>query len=159
MPKDSRSEQLSMELSGSTASIMLTQGAINVWFGRNSDKNLVSDILLIISKIDSSTYHVQEILCEFNQISEFECDGYILTSYAKKQDKYRAIFVVPFSDTRALERFIESITEKTDQSEVRITLYWNGSRIGMNILRDELGRLNCFSEIKIIPKEEQAGSL
>lgn len=150
MPKDSRSEQLSMELSGSTASIMLTQGAINVWFGRNSDKNLVSDILLIISKIDSSTYHVQEIFCEFNQISEFECDGYILTSYAKKQDKYRAIFVVPFSDTRALEKFVESITEKTDQSEVRITLYWNGSRIGMNILRDELSKLNCFSEINII---------
>lgn len=159
MPKDSKSEQLSMELSGSTASIMLTQGAINVWFGRNADKNLISNILLIISRIDTSTQHVQEIVCDFNQISEFECNGYILTSYAKKQDKYRAIFVIPFSDTRALEKFIESISEKTAQSEVRITLYWNGSRLSMNILRDELGKLNCFNEINISSKQEQTGQL
>jgi hypothetical protein len=147
MPKDSKSEQLLMELSGSTVSILLTQGAINVWFGRNADKNLVSNILSIISRIDSSTYHIEEILCEFNQISEFECDGYKLTSYGKKRDKYRAIFIIPFSDARALEKFIESISKKTDQREVRVTLYWNGSRVGMNILRDELNKLNCFSEL------------
>ncbi|MCJ7444572.1 MAG: hypothetical protein MUO26_08600 [Methanotrichaceae archaeon] len=144
MPKDPKQESISLELSGPTASMTLTQGAINIWFGRSVDKSLISNILYIISRIDASAQHEQEVVCNFHQISAFEGSGYILISYAKKQDTYRAIFMVPFSDTKALEKLIESISEKTEKSEVKMTIYWGGGRISMNILRDELCKLNCF---------------
>jgi hypothetical protein len=65
-------------------------------------------------------------LCRFEEISEFESNGYILTSYARKKDRYRAIFVVPFSNKRALERFMESVSTETEKEDVKITLYWRG---------------------------------
>jgi hypothetical protein len=108
-----RQEPISIELNGSAVSIILTQGAINIWFGRKFDKSLLAKILITISKVDSTTEHEKEVLCRFEEISEFENNGYILTSYARKNDKYRAVFVVPFSNSRALEMFIESVIQET----------------------------------------------
>ncbi len=152
-----RPEPVSVEMSGPSVSISLTQGSINIWFGRNSDKAMIAKVLLTISKIDSSTEHEREVICDFQKISEFESNGYILTSYARKDNKYRAIFVVPFSNPRALDMFIESISEETEQKEINITLYWNGGRARMGTARDELGRLGCFSLLNITYKEEQVG--
>ena len=56
----SRPEPVSIEISGSSASILLTQGSINIWFGRKFDRLLLSRILLIISKVDSTTEHEKE---------------------------------------------------------------------------------------------------
>jgi hypothetical protein len=148
-------EPISVEMSGPTASIILTQGAINLWFGRSAERALIAKILIIISKVDSTTEHEQEVVCNFEKISEFEHNGYILTSYARRDDKYRAIFVVPFSNPRALEMFIESLLEEIEHGDVRITLYWSGGRARMNILKEELSRLNCFSQLNVIYKEEE----
>jgi len=82
-----RLEPVSIEVSGSAVSIVLTQGAINIWFGKKFDKSLIAKILLIISKVDSTTEHEKEVLCRFEEISEFESNGYILTSYARKKDQ------------------------------------------------------------------------
>lgn len=152
-----RPEPVSVEMSGPSASIALTQGSINIWFGKNVDKALIAKILLTISKIDSSTEHEREVICDFQEISEFENNGYILTSYARKDNKYRAIFVVPFSNLRALDMFIESISEESEQKETNITLYWNGGRARMGTAREELGRLGCFSLLNITYKEEKIG--
>ncbi len=152
-----KSEPVSVEMSGQAVSIVLTQGAINIWLGRNVDKTLIAKILLIISKVDSSTEHEREVICDFQKISEFESNGYILTSYARRNDKYRAIFVVPFSNPRALDKFIESVSDETGAEDVKITLYWNGGRAMMNIIREEMGRLNYFSLLNITYKEEQLG--
>src|SRR5512137_2315845 len=159
MPSSSgnRQEPVSIEVSGSAVSIVLTQGAINIWFGRKLEKSLIARILLIISKIDGTAEHEKEVLCRFEEISEFENNGYILTSYARKKDKYRAIFVVPFSNTRALENFIESISTDTQREDVKITLYWKGGRVRMNIIKEELCRLNCFRIHNIIYKDGQTG--
>ncbi|MDD4163493.1 MAG: hypothetical protein PHW87_13540, partial [Methanothrix sp.] len=94
MPSSSgnRPEPVSIEVSGSAVSIVLTQGAINIWFGRKFDNSLIAKILLIISKVDGTAEHEKEVLCRFEEISEFENNGYILTSYARKKEKYRAIF-------------------------------------------------------------------
>ena len=146
---------VSIEVSGSSVSIVLTQGAINIWFGKKFDKVLIAKILLIISKVDSTTEHEKEVLCRFEEISEFESNGYILTSYARKKDMYRAIFVVPFSNSRALERFMESIALETENEDAKITLYWGGGRVRMNILKEELGGLSCFSVLNVIYKDEQ----
>jgi hypothetical protein len=152
-----RPEPVSIEISGSSVSILLTQGSINIWFGKKFDKLLLSRILLMISKVDSTTEHEKEVLCRFEEISEFESNGYILTSYARKKDKYRAIFVVPFSNMRALERFMESVSTETEKEDVKITLYWRGGRVRMNIMKEELSTLGCFSILNVIYRDDQIG--
>ena len=153
-----RPEPVSIDVSGSAVSIVLTQGAINIWFGRKLDKSLIAKILLIISKIDGTAEHEKEVLCRFEEISEFENNGYILTSYARKKEKYRAIFVVPFSNSRAREMFMQSISEETEKEDVKITLYWRGGRVRMNLIKEELSRLNCFGILNVVYKDEQTGS-
>ena len=152
-----RPEPVSIEISGSSVSILLTQGSINIWFGKKFDKLLLFRILLMISKVDSTTEHEKEVLCRFEEISEFESNGYILTSYARKKDKYRAIFVVPFSNSRALERFMESVSTDTENEDVKITLYWRGGRVRMNIMKEELSTLGCFSILNVIYRDDQIG--
>jgi hypothetical protein len=152
-----RPEPVSIEVSGSAVSIVLTQGAINIWFGKKFEKTLISKILIVISRVDSTTEHEKEVLCRFEEISEFENNGYILTSYARKKEKYRAIFVVPFSNSRALENFTESISADTQREDVKITLYWKGGRVKMNIIKEELCRLNCFRIQNIIYKDGHIG--
>jgi len=161
MPSSSgnRPEPVSIEVSGSAVSIVLTQGAINIWFGRKFDKFLIANIFLIISKIDGTAEHEKEVLCRFEEISEFENNGYILTSYARKNEKYRAIFVVPFSNSRALEMFMKSISQETEKEDVKITLYWRGGRIRMNLIKEELSRLDCFGTLNVIYKDELAGAV
>jgi len=148
-------EPVSIEISGPSVSVLLTQGSINIWFGKKFDKSLLSRILLIISRIDSTTEHEKEVLCRFEEISEFESNGYILTSYARKNDNYRAIFVVPFSNSRALERFMESISSETEKEDVKITLYWRGGRVRMNIMKEELSTLACFSILNVVYRDDQ----
>jgi hypothetical protein len=151
----SRPEPVFIEVSGSAVSIVLTQGAINIWFGKKFDKSLIAKILLIISRVDSTTEHEKEVFCRFEEISEFERDGYILSSYARKRELYRAIFVVPFSNSRALDRFMESIAQETEKEDVKITLYWRGGRVRMNIIKEELGKLSCFGIFNAVYKDEQ----
>ena len=146
-------------MSGPAVSIVLTQGAINIWFGRKFDKSIIAQILLIISRVDATAEHEKEVLCPFEKISEFENNGYILTSYARKKEKYRAIFVVPFSNSRALEMFMESISQETEKEDVKITLYWRGGRIRMNLIKEELSRLNCFGTLNVIYKDELMGAV
>jgi hypothetical protein len=150
-----RPELVSMEMSGSTASILLYQGSINIWFGKNVDRSTISKILTIISRIDSTTEHQKELFCPFEDISEFENNGYVLTSYARKGQKYRAIFVVPFSNPRALEMFTESVSRELELGEVRLTLYWSGGTARMNLLSQELSRLNYFELQNATYKEDQ----
>jgi hypothetical protein len=154
-----RQEPVSIEVSGPAVSIVLTQGAINIWFGKKFDKSIIAKILLIISKVDGTAEHEKEVLCPFEKISEFENNGYILTSYARKKEKYRAIFVVPFSNSRALEMFMESISLETEKEDVKITLYWRGGRVRMNLIKEELSRLNCFGTLNVIYKDELMGAV
>lgn len=154
-----RQEPVSIEVSGPAVSIVLTQGAINIWFGKKFDKSTIARILLIISRVDGTAEHQKEVLCPFEKISEFENNGYILTSYARKKEKYRAIFVVPFSNSRALEMFMQSISLETEKEDVKITLYWRGGRIRMNLIKEELSRLDCFGTLNVIYKDELAGAV
>lgn len=161
MPSSSgnRLEPVSIEASGSAVSIVITQGAINIWFGRKLDNSLIAKILLTISKVDATTEHEKEVLCPFDEISKFENNGYILTSYSRKKEKYRAIFVVPFSNSRALDMFMQSISQEMEKEDVKITLYWRGGRIRMNFIKEELSRLNCFGAVNVVYKDEQVGAV
>lgn len=145
---------ISLELSGMSASITFTSGAINIWFGRNLDKILVFKILAAVSRVDSTTMHETEIICHFNEMNDFENNGFILTSYARKGDKYRAIFVVPFRDQRALKRLVDDIIDCLKLREVRLTLYWSGGAARMNLMFNELYRLNYFNLCNATYKED-----
>jgi hypothetical protein len=149
-----RLEPVSIEVSGSAVCIVLTQGAINIWFGRKFDRSLITKILLIISKVDGTAEHEKEVLCHFEEISKFENNGYVLTSYARKGRLYRAIFVVPFSNSRALEMFAESISQETEKEDMKITLYWRGGRIRMNLIKEELSKLGCFGTLNVVYKDD-----
>jgi len=149
-----RPEPVSIEMSGNSASVLLTQGAINIWFGKKIDKSLLLQIFLVISRIDCTAEHEKEVFCPFEEISEYENNGYILTSYSRKDENYRAIFVVPFSNSRALERFMESVIKETEREDVKITLYWRGGRVRMNLMKEELSRLGCFGVINVVYREE-----
>jgi hypothetical protein len=146
-------DYLSVELSGAAVSVLLNQGTISLWFGRNAERSLVSKILLIISRADSSAEHERDVICSFEEISWFENYGYILTSYARKDDKYRAVFLVPFSDPRALERLTGSVCRDLELGESRLTISWRGERTRMNMLHQELSKLNCFSFSNITYKD------
>jgi hypothetical protein len=149
----SKTEPTCIEMSGPDVSIVLTQGAINIWLGRKLEKSIISRIFLIISQIDASAEHEKEVLCRFEEISEFENNGYILTSYARKGQMYRAIFVVPFSNSRALEMFMQAISSETDRWDVKITIYWRGGRTRMNLIKEELSGLNCFGTLNMFYRE------
>jgi len=98
-----------MELSGASSSVCMTQGAINIWFGRNAEPSLVNRVMKTIARVDYAAEHEREILCAFEEIGKFEGNGYVLTSYARKGGRYRAIFVVPFSEESALDLFVSGI--------------------------------------------------
>jgi hypothetical protein len=65
--------------------------------------------------------------------------------------------VVPFSNKRALERFMESVSTETEKEDVKITLYWRGGRVRMNIMKEELSTLGCFSILNVIYRDDQIG--
>jgi hypothetical protein len=156
MDGSSRKDYLSIELSSAFICVVLNQGTINLWFGRNADKSLVSKVLLIISRVDSAAEHEREALCHFEEISGFENNGYILASYARKKDKYRAVFLVPFSDPRALEKLIDSVCRELQDKEVHMTLSWRGEKARMSMLNQELSKLNCFSFSNITYKDDKS---
>ena len=155
METGARTDYASVEMSGAAISIILNQGTINIWFGRNAEKSLISRVLLTIARVDSTAEHEREAICSFEEISRFENNGYVLTSYARKKDKYRAVFIVPFSDQRALDNFIESICQELGHSGVRMNIFWRGGRARMSILYEELNRLNYFSFSNITYKGDQ----
>ena len=150
-----RQELFSLEMTGDEASVTLSQGAINLWFCKSLDRSLAAKILIIISRLDSTAEHEKEVACSFEKISEFERNGYILTSYAKKVSIYHAIFLVPFSNPKALEKFIDSIAEDLKKEDVRIALRWGGGRSSMKVTCQELERLGCFHFTNAVYKEEE----
>jgi hypothetical protein len=51
--------------------------------------------------------------------------------------------------------FMESIALETENEDAKITLYWRGGRVRMNILKEELGGLSCFSVLNVVYKDDQ----
>ena len=54
---------------------------------------------------------------------------------------------------------MESISQETEKEDVKITLYWRGGRIRMNLIKEELSRLNCFGTLNVIYKDELMGAV
>ena len=51
---------------------------------------------------------------------------------------------------------MESVTEETQREDVKITLYWRGGKIRMNLMKEELSSLSCFGVLNMVYREEPA---
>ena len=92
----------SFEMGRNDVNVVCTYGKIAVWFGRKVPEYIIAQVLIGISKVDSSTVHEFEIICEFDEITEYESKGYILVSYGKTAGGYRVNYSIPFSNKKAL---------------------------------------------------------
>jgi len=144
-----------VELGRDDVTVSLTPGKIILWFGRQVSESLIRDVIFGISGIDSSVNHEQEVICDFNAISEYENMGYVLTSYAKTKGGYRVIFNVPFSKKFALAHFVKSIVNQLKEKDVRKTLHWDGSIDRMILLYNELKKLDGWEMKQIEYKGEE----
>ncbi len=138
-----------VEMGRDDITVSCTQGKIIVWFGRQVSESLIRQVIFSISNIDSSVTHEQEIICDFDTISEYENMGYVLTSYAKTKGGYRAIFNIPFSRKSALAHFVKSIASQLKEKDVRKNLHWDGSPDRIALIHNELKKLDGW-EIKRI---------
>lgn len=150
---------IAVEMSGASASIVLGQGTISLWLGRNLEHGLLTRIFNIISRADSSAEHEREVMCTFEEISRLESCGYILTSYARKGGLYRTVFVVPFSQVQALDRLVQSIIEELKRGDVKLTLRWRGGNARIKMVQADLERLNYFSRTIPTYRQEQGSEL
>jgi hypothetical protein len=144
-----------VELGRDDVTVSLTPGKIILWFGRQVSESLIHQVIFGVSCIDSSVNHEQEVVCDFNAISEYENMGYVLTSYAKTKGGYRVIFNVPFSKKFALAHFVKSIVNQLKEKDVRKTLHWDGSLDRMILLYNELKKLDGWEMKRIEYKGEE----
>ncbi len=143
-----------VEMGRDDMTVTCTQGKIILWFGRQVSESLIRQVIFGISNIDSSVNHEREIICEFNNIAEYENLGYVLTSYAKTKGGYRAIFNIPFSKKFALAHFVKSIASQLKEKDVKKTLHWNGSVDRMILIYNEFKKLEEWGIKRIEYKDE-----
>lgn len=144
-----------VELGRDDVTVSLTPGKIILWFGRQVSESLIRDVIFGISGIDSSLNHEQEVICDFNAISEYESMGYVLTSYAKTKGGYRVIFNVPFSKKFALAHFVKSIVNHLKEKDVKKTLHWDGSIDRIILIYNALKKLDGWEMKRIEYKGEE----
>jgi len=117
----------SFEMGRSDVSVVCTYGKIAVWFGRKVPDYIIAQILLGISKVDPSTVHEFEVICDFEDITEYESKGYTLVSYGKTTGGYRVNYSIPFSSKKALFNLSRFTVEELEKGDVRKDFYWNGN--------------------------------
>lgn len=144
-----------VELGCDVVTVLLTPGKIMLWFGRQVRESLIYQVIFGISGIDSSVNHEQEVICDFNTISEYENIGYVLTSYAKTKGGYRVIFNVPFSRKIALAHFVKSIVNQLKEKDVRKIFHWDGSPDRIILIYNTLKKLDGWELKRIEYKGEE----
>lgn len=144
-----------LEMGSENVNISCTQGKIVLWFGRQVSESLIWHVVFGISNINSSINHEIEIICDFNEISEYENKGYVLISYAKTKNGYRTIYNIPFSKKQALAHLVDSIVNQLKESDVKKNLHWNGSPATMILMYYELCKLDGWGIKRIIYKDEE----
>ncbi|MCZ7401864.1 MAG: hypothetical protein O8C61_06555 [Candidatus Methanoperedens sp.] len=142
-------EVIAVDLACDDMTVSLTPHKIILWFGRQAGDSSIREVIFGISSIDPSVNLEQEIICEFNNIAEYENMGYVLTSYGKTKSGYLVIFNIPFSRKVALAHFVRSIVLKLRENDVKKTLHWDGSPVKINMLYNKLKNFDGF-EIKRI---------
>ena len=144
-----------LEMGTDDLNVSCTHGRITLWFGKQVNESSIWHIIFGLSNVDSSINHEQEIICDYNDIPEYENKGYVLTSYAKAKNGYRAIYYLPFSKKHALAHFVEGIVNQLKETDVAKILHWDGSPATMILMYNELRKLDGLKIKRIIYKDEE----
>ncbi len=141
----------SFEMGRNDVDVVCTYGKIAVWFGRKVPDYIIAQVLIGISKVDPSAVHEFEMICDFDEITEYESKGYILVSYGKTSGGYRVNYSIPFSNKKALFHLSKFVLEELQKGgDVRKDFYWNGNDCDIQRLYHEF-RNNIESwELKAI---------
>ncbi|SFM69893.1 hypothetical protein [Methanolobus profundi] len=144
----------SFEMGRDDVNVVCTYGKISVWFGRQVPDVVVGQILLGISNIDNSAVHELELICDFDDIMEYESNGYVLVSYARSSSGYRTTFNIPFSSKKALFRLAGSITEDLKDKDTVLDCYWTGDDSDIMRLYEELSNIDGWGLKSINYKDD-----
>ncbi len=144
----------SFEMGRDDVNVVCTYGKISIWFGRQVPDVVIGQILLGIANIDSSAVHELELVCDFDDIMEYESHGYVLVSYAKSKDGYRTTFHVPFSSKKALFYLAGSVTEELKDKDTVLDCYWTGDDADIMLLYEELSNIDGWKLKSINYKED-----
>ncbi|MDG6243950.1 MAG: hypothetical protein QCH31_06105 [Methanolobus sp.] len=145
----------SLEMGRDDVNLVCTYGKISVWFGRQVQDVVIGQILLGIANIDNSAVHELEVICDFEEITGYESNGYILVAYAKSREGYRTTFNVPFSSKKALFYLAGSITEELKDKDTILDCYWTGDNSDIMCLYEELSNIDGW-KIKSINYKDDA---
>jgi hypothetical protein len=140
----------SFEMGRNDINVICTYGKIAVWFGRKVPDYIIAQVLLGIAKVDQSAVHEFEIICNFDEITEYESKGYTLVSYGKTAGGYRVNYSIPFSSKKALFHLSQLILEELQKGETRKDFYWNGSDCDIQRLYHEFKNNIEIWELKAI---------
>lgn len=145
----------SFEMGRADVNMVCTYGKISIWFGRQVPDIVVGKTLIGVSNVDPSAVNEHEVICDFEEITDYESHGYVLVSYARTSNGcYRSTFNIPFSNKKALFYLAESITKELKDKNVIIDLYWSGDDADIMRLYDELKGIDGWKLKNIIYKED-----
>lgn len=159
--KTSKEYEISPDLSLSSfvmgrddVDVVCTYGKISIWFGRQVPDVVIGQVLLGIANIDHSVVHELELICDFDEIMEYESHGYVLVSYAKSKDGYRTSFNIPFYSKKALFHLAGSITEELKDKDTILDCYWTGDDSDIMRLYEELSNIEGWKLKSINYKDD-----
>ena len=112
-----------IERQDKSAKLTCTIGKISILMKKGIDRDVIAQILLSLSKVDSTIAYEYETMCPYDDINRFRLDEYIVISYSKSTGDYKTIFNVPFSRKKALRRLALS-TWKSSRHPMRIFRYY-----------------------------------
>lgn len=144
----------SFEMGRDDVNMLCTHGKITLWFGRQVPDVVIGHVLIGISSVDTSSVHECDIVCSFEEIAEYESRGYVLVSYAKRDNGYRTTFNVPFSSKMVLYHFAEYIIKELKNKNVKIDVYWTGNDTDIVLLYDKLSNIDRWKLKQVKYKDE-----
>lgn len=148
----SRQSLSSFEMGMNGINIICTYGKISIKFECGLPDATVGQILISISKIDPTTVYEHEILCDYEEITFYKSLGFIIISYAKSNDKYKALFNILFNNKTCIYHLSKIIIKKLKNEEFNMDLYWNVDGVKIMRLYEELKHIDGWHKKQIIYK-------
>jgi len=146
----------SLEMGREDVHVVCTYGKIAVLFRRKVPDYVIAQVIIGISKVDPSAVNEFEIICDFDDITEYESKGYTLVSYGKTTGGYRVNYSISFSSKKALFHLSKYILQELMLGDVRKDIYWNGNDSDIHRLYMELSNNIENWELKAINYKEGA---
>lgn len=135
----------SFEMGRDDVNVLCTHGKVTIWFGRQVPDVVIGQVLIAISSVDASSVHEYDIVCPFEEITDYESQGYVLVSYAKTDNGYRTTFNIPFSSKTALFHLAGSISKELKNKNINIDIYWTGDDADIVLLYDKLRNIDGWN--------------